>query len=695
MEPYATSLEHVLAELARVQGLLHQRLSPGDGGEPDDGELDARRTALDDMESTRDARLRESLRAGVPLRLVDLARGFGLDDFDVDAILLSLLPEIDLEFEMGYGRLQGSRGRSWPSVDLILEIFHPSIDARVEARARFTPGAPLLRHGLVRLLSDGPDLSSGLPAQLVRVDPRVASYLLGSDEVDPELRSHARVVAPAITFDDLILPADLVARLCRFVEPRGETSPIVYLQGPYGAGKRATAEALCHGLGIKLLAVDGALYVAGEEPIRQLARRAGREARLQGAALYWEGAEALLDEDKPAVQAAFLDAIEAHPGLTFLAGKGAWEPTGTLSRRDFIRVELPRPNAAEQARLWETALGRGLAPDVDLEALTGAYRLTGGQIRDAAATAQNLALFRAPGEPVKHAEIVTAARLHSTRKLSSLGHLISPRALWDDLVLPPDQRDRLVEICAHLRHRGKVMDGWGFDRKMALGKGVSALFSGPPGTGKTLAAGVMARELGLDLYHVELPAILSKYIGETEKNLSQLFDEAEQSNAILFFDEADTLFGKRTEVKDAHDRNANLEASYMLQRMEAYEGMSILASNFTKNMDEAFVRRIRFMVEFPSPNERDRRRIWDRAFPPEAPRADDLDLDFLARKIDLAGGYIRNIALRAAFLAASKGDVIRMGHLLTAARWEYQKMGKVVDYARFVHPAARVEGSGG
>ncbi|MFT3772514.1 MAG: ATP-binding protein [Minicystis sp.] len=254
-------------------------------------------------------------------------------------------------------------------------------------------------------------------------------------------------------------------------------------------------------------------------------------------------------------------------------------------------------------------------------------------------------------------------------------------------MLPNEQRERLQEICTHIRHRSRVMEGWGFDRKLALGKGVSVLFAGPPGTGKTLAAGVMARELGLELYHVELPAVLSKYIGETEQHLSQLFDEAEQSSVILFFDEADTLFGKRTEVKDAHDRNANLEASYMLQRMETYEGVSILASNFTKNMDEAFVRRMRFIVELPIPGEDERRRIWERALPKEAPRAEDLDFAFLARRVELTGGYIRNIAVRAAFLAASKGDVIRMKHLLRAARWEYQKMGKVVDRARFAHPA--------
>ncbi|MFT3767554.1 MAG: ATP-binding protein [Minicystis sp.] len=703
MEPYTTSLEHVLAELDRVSLLLRLATSglPGggeDGGHPPPASEGAPSpSALEKMIQEISARRSASAAAGVPLRLPELARSFGLSGFEVDALLLSLLPEIDLGFERLYAQIQQSASRRWPSVDLVLWLLCPSLEARVVAQRRFAPGAPLVRHGILRLVTDAPDLAPPLLAHLVRVDPRIAAHLLGSDEIDPEIESFARFAGRP---DDRPPPdasSEIGARLRRFVERTrsDEAGPgaIVYLQGPYGSGKRSTAEALCRDLGMKLLAVDGATLGAEEASFRTLARRCGREATLQGAAVYWGGVESLLTPEKPLVQAAFLDAIEEHPGLVILAGKRPWEPTGPLSRRDFIRVEMPRPSAAEQSRRWQTELARspGVAAAVDVDALTSSYKLSGGQIRDAAATARSLALFRSPGEPVSQTDLYDAARLHSSRGLTTMGRRISPSAAWGDLVLPAEQEERLREICAHVRHRGRVMDTWGFDCRLTLGKGVSALFSGPPGTGKTFSAGVMARELGLDLYHVDLSAVLSKYMGETEQHLSQLFDEAESSNAILFFDEADTLFGKRTEVKDAHDRNANLQASYMLQRIEAYEGVAILASNFTKNMDEAFVRRLRFIVEFPFPSEAERRRIWERALPAEAPRAADLDLDFLARQIDLSGGYIRNIALRAAFLAASRGDVIRMRHVLCAARWEYQKMGKVVEYARFAHPAAREE----
>jgi SpoVK/Ycf46/Vps4 family AAA+-type ATPase len=242
---------------------------------------------------------------------------------------------------------------------------------------------------------------------------------------------------------------------------------------------------------------------------------------------------------------------------------------------------------------------------------------------------------------------------------------------------------QLREICNHVKHRARVYDEWGFDRKLSLGKGLNALFAGPSGTGKTMAAEIMANELGLDLYKIDLSTVVSKYIGETEKNLSRIFAEAETSNAILFFDEADALFGKRSEVRDSHDRYANIEISYLLQRMEEYEGITILATNLRKNMDEAFVRRMQFAVEFPLPNENDRRRIWEGIWPDDTPRSPNLDLASMARRFELPGGNIRNIALAAAFMAANDGRVVNMTHLIHATRREYQKMGKVIAEREF------------
>ena len=265
--------------------------------------------------------------------------------------------------------------------------------------------------------------------------------------------------------------------------------------------------------------------------------------------------------------------------------------------------------------------------DADLPAVAAKFRFTGGQISDAAATARNLARWRDPEDGhVTATDLYAASRLQSNRKLADLARKITPHYTWPDIVLPADRMAQLREICNTVKYRAQVYDAWGFDRKLALGKGLNVLFAGPSGTGKTMAAEIIAGELGLDLYKIDLSTVVSKYIGETEKNLARIFAEAETSNAILFFDEADALFGKRSEVRDAHDRYANIEIAYLLQKMEEYEGVVILATNLRKNMDDAFVRRVHFTVEFPFPAEADRRRIWEQIWPAETPRSPELDL---------------------------------------------------------------------
>jgi len=266
-------------------------------------------------------------------------------------------------------------------------------------------------------------------------------------------------------------------------------------------------------------------------------------------------------------------------------------------------------------------------------------------------------------------------------ELARLARRLEPNHSWDDLVLPADALAQLHEICGQHRHRGQVLEAWGFGERLSLGRGLTVLFSGSPGTGKTLAASVLARELGLELYRIDLSRVVNKYIGETEKNLERVFEAAVDAGAILFFDEADALFGKRSEVKDAHDRYANLEVAYLLQKMEEYEGVAILATNLRQNLDEAFVRRIRVIVEFPFPDEAQRRQIWARMLPDALPLAAELPLDLLARELRLSGAHIRNIALAAAYLAAEEGGGLSLCHIWRAARREYQKLGRAWDEA--------------
>ncbi len=275
-------------------------------------------------------------------------------------------------------------------------------------------------------------------------------------------------------------------------------------------------------------------------------------------------------------------------------------------------------------------------------------------------------------------ELFAAARAQCGHAVAVLAHKIEPKYIWEDIVLPEDSLAQLREICQRVAHRHRVLGEWGFDRKLSLGKGTNALFAGPSGTGKTMAAEIIANALGLDLYRIDLAGVVSKYIGETEKNLDRVFSAAENANAILFFDEADALFGKRSEVRDSHDRYANIEISYLLQKMEEYDGIAILATNLRQNLDDAFMRRLAFTVYFPFPDEASRRRIWAGIWPVEMPLGDEVDLDYLARQFKLSGGNIKNIALASAFLAAEDERPVTMAHLFQATRREHQKMGKTL-----------------
>ncbi len=617
---------------------------------------------------------------GAECRAERLRGLFGLSEFDLDALLIAIAPDIDPRYERLYGYLQDDVTKKRPTVDLILNLLCDSLEARLRARRCFSADGPLVAHRLVALIEDPSQRQAPLLARYVKVDDRVVEFLVGSDAVDARLVPHAAHVVPERGFDQLIVASDLRNRVRLLLRRRDRL--VLYFQGPYGVGKQAMAEALCRELGCSLVVVDGAqlAHAAGQD-LPTTIGLAFREAVLQEAVLYWKGFDALLVEDRRTGLDALLRILGARAGLTVLAGDAPWEPADLPSGVTFVRIELPRPSHAERAQLWSRALAADAAARADLEvdSLAGKFRLTGGQIRDAVATACGLARWREPEHGELTMDVLYAAcRLQSNRKLGTLARKISSHYRWDDIILPPDRLQQLREICNCVKYRALVYDAWGFDRKVALGKGLNVLFAGPSGTGKTMAADIMAGELGLDLYKIDLSTVVSKYIGETEKNLARIFEEAETSNAILFFDEADALFGKRSEVRDAHDRYANIEINYLLQKMEEHEGMTILASNFRKNMDEAFVRRLHFAVEFPLPNEADRRRIWERTWPAEVPQDASVDMDFMARRFEIAGGNIKNIALAAAFLAAADDGPVRMEHLLHGTRREYQKMGKVL-----------------
>lgn len=713
MKPYDNNLEHLLDELSRIDLLMRSYLEnfredfPEGGnelwglyiseteiewikGNPGFGSWqgkapDVRIERLKKFDSAREEinlRKEESLKIGRELRLHILSELFDLDPFEIDILLIGLAPELDFKYEKLYSYLQNDVTKKKPTVDLVLTLLFSTIEEKIKSRAYFSPSAALLKNHMVHLLEGESNLGSSLISSFIKVDERIVNFLLGFDEPDLKIRNYSYVVKPKKSFEDLILPSKFKSRLMNISNWYSENRyPLRFLFcSPSGNGKKITAEAICREAGINLLIVDSKVFL--ESQSLETADLVMREALLQNSALYLQAFDVLLEdresrESKNSADILVQD-IKTFQGLIFLAGKESMELNKSLINNGFIPCNFPLPSYSVRKQLWESCLENyKLAEGVDLSALASKFRFSGGQIKDAANTACSFAGENNPASPILSMEtLYKGCKVQSNQKLSSLALKTRPHYTWEDIILPKETLEHLKEVSCFVKHKGKVHFDWGFEKKLSLGKGLNVLFSGPPGTGKTMAAEVLANEVKLDLYKIDLSSMVSKYIGETEKNLKKIFDEAETSNCILFFDEADALFGKRSEVKDAHDRYANIETGYLLQKMEEHEGIVILATNFSKNIDGAFLRRMQFVIDFPFPDKEQRKQIWKGMFPYEAPLSREVDYEFVSEKLNLSGGNIKNIALTAAFYAAENSCKIGMCQIMRAARREYMKMGK-------------------
>ncbi|HEY9230589.1 MAG TPA: AAA family ATPase, partial [Blastocatellia bacterium] len=603
-----------------------------------------------------------SLADAIDLPLLRLSRLFNLSRFEESCLLVCLAPEIDRKYEKIYAYLQDDMTCKSANVDLLISLLWGAMEEKLAARAAFESAGNLLKYRLLQPLDNSPSASATLLSRGLKLDERIAGFLLGSEQMGAQFESLARLIPAQTGRQDLCVAEEARRRIGRIISRNRnraavDDNPAFYLFGAYGSGKRSLARAVCDDLGLALITCDIAGLMRQPASFDELAWALSREALLRPAALCLENVDCLFEggDEHRARLASLLQAIGAFSEITFLLGQRPWGPRGLPDAERLIGVELPLPDYATRKSVWEHYLKDGdpAQAAVDWQAVAGRFRFTPGQIRDAVAEAQARARWRSPDDPrLSSDDLYAACRSQATLRLGALARKIEPQSTWQEIILPPDETAQLGEICDQARQREKVYGEWGFTRKLSLGKGINALFFGPPGTGKTMAAEVIANELRLDLYKIDLSQIVSKYIGETEKNLHQIFKQAEASDAILFFDEADALFGKRSDIKDAHDRYANIEIAYLLQKMEEYDGIAILATNLRQNLDDAFVRRLRFIVEFPFPDEEHRRRIWEVTFPKEAPLAPDVDFPRLAREIRLAGGNIKNIAVSAAFYAA-------------------------------------------
>jgi SpoVK/Ycf46/Vps4 family AAA+-type ATPase len=627
-----------------------------------------------------------SIKEGKELRLHMLSDLFNLQPFEVDVLLICLAPELDLRYEKLYSYLQNDVTKKWPQVDLVINLLIPSIEERIKGREYFSPEAPLIKNRLIHLTGNVPDDRSSLLSKFIKVDERIINYLMGVDEVDPRIRNFFTVLEPKSSINNLILAEEKKNALAELIRwhSRMRDAVIFHFHGTHGTGKKTTAEIICKELDTFLLVVDSK-SLTGEEPTETLILIL-REALLQKSSLYLEGFDVLLKDEESGIPFNILiNELDRFAGWIFLSGEHSWEPKRILNNHRLVNYAFFVPDFPLRKQLWKSFLNHNydLSKDVDIDALASKFKLSGGQIRDAIFTACNIAMANNPGgSTLSMPDLYQGCKAQSNKKLTTLAKKIEPHHTWEDLVLPADNAEQLKEVSGYIKHKGTVYTDWGFDKKLSLGKGLNILFTGPSGTGKTMAAGIIAGEVGLDLYKIDLSGIVSKYIGETEKNLKKIFKEAETSNAILFFDEADALFGKRSEVKDSHDRYANIEINYLLQKMEEHEGIVILATNFKKNMDEAFLRRLHFTIEFPLPDEMYREIIWRNIFPEETPVEKSLDFKFLA-SFKITGGNIKNIALSAAFLAVGDSHIITMEHIIRAVKREFQKMGKICTQGEF------------
>jgi hypothetical protein len=606
--------------------------------------------------------------AGADLRLRRLARTFGLGELEVELLLIALAPDLDSRFERLYGYLHDDVSRRRASVGLWLELcgLQPASAASWRALA---PGAPLVDGRL--LLVEEPERP--FLTRSLRVPDRVTAFLLGEDAPDGALR-HVLVESEAE-------PAPATAALARALSrgagqdsaaPRRWIPALAYVRERPGTAAAALGAAALREAGLGVLALD-LRRVGQDEDLAALAAVAAREARLTGAGVL---AGPL---DAPGVRdAAAIRAFAELPATAVLFGPGNWDPA--WSRQVPYRCDAEPPGPDERARLWRAELD-GQAGSLDAAAVTRPFRLTAEQVRRAALVARLQA--GAAARPVDAGDLRAGARAQNAAGLERLARRIEPAVAIDDLVLPSEVLASLRDLTVRARHRELVLGRWGMAGASSRRRGLTALFAGASGTGKTMAAEVLAFEMGLDLYVVDLASVVDKYVGETEKNLERIFAEAESVNGVLLFDEADALFGKRSDVSDAHDRYANVEVAYLLQRMELFEGIAILATNLRSNLDEAFARRLDVLIDFPEPEEEERLRLWQRCLGTVPPREDGLDLAFLARAFRLSGGNIRNIAVSAAYAAAEEGTPISMGHLARATQREYRKLGRMVVESEF------------
>jgi hypothetical protein len=649
---------------------------------------DEAKSASDAIMPDQDGESVSALPNELPSALALLSERLHLSGFEQEILLLCAAMELDTRIAGLCARAQDDPGKPFPTFALALTLFG---DASWDA---LSPERPL-RYW--RLIEVGQADGSPLTASALRADERIVNYLKGLNYLDERISTfiaslEIEMETAGLAPSQQVMADALLADLSRL---NGDAWPGVQLAGPDAIAKQLVAHQVATQMNRILCRLPAEVLPPSIHELEIFTRLWQRESRLLPLALYVDAEES----DSPAASrpsASLLRFLGRAEGLCFLSVREAWARVG----REFLVVDIAKPTAAEQQSAWGTELAAE-APESPAQ-LAAQFNFNLPPLRQLARSA------RAQDENVPGAlpeRIWAICRERQRPRMDALAQRLEPKATWNDLVVPAPQMRLLREIGAQVRQRNKVYGEWGFARKMNRGFGITALFAGDSGCGKTMAAEVIANELRLNLYRIDLSAVVNKYIGETEKNLRRLFDAAEEGGSILFFDEADALFGKRSEVRDSHDRYANIEINYLLQRLESYRGLAILATNLKKALDAAFLRRIRFVIDFAFPGVAERRRLWENVFLQQevaqgrpGPPLDHLDYTRLSR-LNLTGGHIHNVALNACFMAAEARSNVTMPIVLAAARTEFLKLERPISdselrWSETVPPASEEKRNG-
>lgn len=590
--------------------------------------------------------------------LQQLCHIFSLSNFERDLLLLCTGMELDANFINLCGNAHGDPQMSYPTFSLAMSLLPAAHWSAI------APASPLRYWRLIEVGG-----SKTLTLSPLRINERILHYLVGIDYLDEPLRG----IIESLSAKEYLVSSqqEIAVKIADILTKSISSSPILQLVGEEVGSKRAIAQTACDIAGMKIAVMSANVVPTNTADLNNIILLWQREAQLNKSVL-------LLDCDEwngndPAKENAIVQILENINTPLIITSRDRRR----AGLRSPITFEVSKPTKDEQLAIWEKALG-DIAPSLNgqVEILISQFNLSAPSIYAVCTEALGYLAGESNDSNSPLPQLWNMCRAQARPHLDELAQRIEPAATWDDLVLPETQLQVLKEIAAHLRQRTKVYEQWGFAKKGARGLGISALFAGSSGTGKTMSAEVLAGVLQLDLYRIDLSSVVSKYIGETEKNLRRVFDAAEGGATILLFDEADAIFGKRSDVKDSHDRYANMEVSYLLQRMESYQGLAILTTNLKDAIDTAFLRRIRFVVKYPFPDVQQRAEIWRRIFPKNTP-TEGLDFNKLAR-LNVAGGNIRNIALNAAFIAADSGESVMMKHLLEAAKSEYMKLERAL-----------------